>query len=92
MSSLATAPKPTCGGTPAVGQTLTALAPWGPGTVTVKYQWFRGKTKLKKATNPTYVVVAKDAKAKLRVKVTGSKAGYTTVSKYSGWTPKITVG
>jgi hypothetical protein len=86
------APKPTWTGTPAVGQTLTALAPWGPGTVTLKYQWFRGTTKLKKATEPTYVLVAKDAKAKVRVKVTGRKTGYTTVSRYSGWTPKVTVG
>jgi hypothetical protein len=90
-AGLLTTPKPTVTGAPTVGQTLTAHATWGPGTVTLAYRWYRGTTKLK-ATGATYVVVAKDAKAKLRVKVSGSKPGFTGVAKYSAWTTKVTAG
>jgi hypothetical protein len=77
------------GGTPKVGATVTAQAgSWKPTPTTITYAWYRVKgsrSSLARAatTDPTYVVQAKDARYTLKVKVTGSRAGYNTASKYS---------
>lgn len=71
-------------GTPAVGNTLTASpGTWGPGTVTLKYKWLRDGAAISKATSKTYKVVDADAGHKLSVKITGSREGYTSVSRTS---------
>lgn len=49
----------------------------------LSYQWFRGAKKIKGATKKKYKVTKADKGKKLRVKVTGSKGGYTTTSKTS---------
>ena len=85
-----TAPTPTITGTKKVGYTLTANpGTWGPAPVTLKYQWYRGTTAISGATYQTYKLTAADKGQAIKVRVTGSKAGYTSVSKYSAATSAI---
>lgn len=82
--SIAAAPAPTLGGTPKVGQVLSARAgTWAPSAVTLKYQWKRAGVNIAGATGTTYRAVAADAGKKVAVTVTGSKASYTTTSRTS---------
>ncbi|NQX28343.1 S8 family peptidase [Microbacteriaceae bacterium VKM Ac-2854] len=79
-----TAPTPTISGTATVGQTLTAKpGTWGPAPVALTYQWYRGSTAIPGATATTYKLVTADKGASITVRVTGTKAGYTTVTKSS---------
>lgn len=81
---LAAAPAPTITGTAAVDQTLTAHSgTWGPGAVTRHYQWLRGTAPIRGATGATYRTVAADGGHTLSVEVTGSEAGYTTITRTS---------
>ena len=83
---------PTIEGLTSVGQTLTAVPnAWGPPGVGLTYQWYRNGKAIRKATNPTYDLLFADGDKRISVKVTGKLAGYTTVSKTSARTPKITV-
>ncbi|OFI38547.1 hypothetical protein BIU82_04300 [Arthrobacter sp. SW1] len=85
-----TAPTPTITGTKKVGYTLTANpGTWGPAPVTLRYQWFRGTTAISGAVYQTYKLTTTDRGKQIRVRVTGSKSGYTTVSKYSAYTVAI---
>ncbi len=89
--SLDATPTPKVSGTTTVGKTLTADAgAWTPAPVELTYQWFRGKTAIKGATKDTYVLQAADAKATIRVAVTGAKAGYSSVVKTSAATDAVT--
>ncbi|ROQ64961.1 hypothetical protein EDF36_0463 [Rathayibacter sp. PhB152] len=75
---------PTITGTAKVGQTLTAVpGTWTPAPVTLSYQWKRGGTAISGATSATYKTVSADAGKAVTVTVTGTKAGYTTLSKTS---------
>jgi hypothetical protein len=90
-------PTPLYSGTSKVGHTLTALPrEWGPGEVALAYQWYRsgkkGDVKIDGATKVTYRLAAADEGHRLRVRVSGSKAGYTTVRRYSAWTSIIDPG
>lgn len=77
-------PVPSVSGTPTVGQTLTAdPGSWGPAETALAYQWKRGTTAISGATGPTYTLVVADAGQNVRVAVTGSLAGYTSVTKSS---------
>jgi hypothetical protein len=81
--------KPTISGTAKVGSTLAARAgTWTSGT-TLKYQWYRSGTAIKGATSPKYRAVAADRGDRLQVKVTGTKAGYTTASRISDGTRRL---
>ncbi len=83
-STLTQTPTPTITGTAAVGSTLTANAgTWAPAPVTLSYQWLRDGKAIVGGTKSSYALVAADAGKKISLKVTGSKAGYTTVSKTS---------
>lgn len=87
-----TAPVPTIVGTAKVGVKLTATAgSWTSGTK-LTYQWLRNGVAISGATSSTYVAVAADAGKKISVKVTGSLAGYTTVSKTSAATAAVALG
>jgi hypothetical protein len=72
---------PTITGTPQVGQTLTANhGTWTTGT-TFHYQWLsNGVAISSNATGSTYKIPSTKVGKSLTVKVTGSKAGYTTVA------------
>ena len=79
-----TAATPTISGTAQVGQKLTANpGSWTPSPVTFSYEWLNDGIPISGATNPTYTLSKTDMGAKISVKVTGSKYGYTTVSKTS---------
>jgi hypothetical protein len=81
---------PTIGGTPQVGSTLTAKSSkWTSGT-TLTHQWFRSGKKVTDATGPSYVLTSLDQGTKITVKITGTKQGYTTVTKTSKPTRKVT--
>ena len=87
---LATTPTPKISGTTKTGATLTADAgAWAPAPDALAYQWYRGKTAIKGATAAAYVLTAADAKARIQVRVTGTKAGYDTVTKTSAVTAKV---
>lgn len=89
--TLATA-TPEIAGTVKVGQKLTATAgTWTSGTK-LKYQWHRSGKAIKGATSSTYKLVAADRADRITVKVTGTKAGYTTAVKTSVRTGKVAAG
>jgi hypothetical protein len=90
--SLTTA-TPTISGIPAVGSKLTAVpGTWGPSPVTFKYQWYRGSTAISGATSSTYTLTTASLGKTLKVKVTGSKAGYTSVALTSAATSAVVKG
>lgn len=83
-------PTPTISGTAKVGKTLKAIAGrWQPWGVRLSYQWYRSGTKIVGATHSTYRVKSNSTGKKLRVKVTGKKSGYTTVTKTSRSTATV---
>ena len=87
-----TAPVPVISGTRKVGYPLTAApGTWTPGT-TLKYQWYRSGTAIAGATASKYALAAADLGKAMRVRVTGTKAGYTTVSKDSATTTAVATG
>ncbi|MFT4216458.1 MAG: peptidoglycan-binding domain-containing protein [Micropruina sp.] len=70
------APTPKVTGRAQVGQKLTAAAgSWGPGSVGLAYQWYRGETAVAGATKATYRLTSKDKGMAISVAVRGSKAG-----------------
>ncbi|MCI1748295.1 MAG: hypothetical protein LKI24_09480 [Acidipropionibacterium sp.] len=82
LSALA-AGTPTISGAATVDSTLTAKpGTWTSGSA-LSYQWLRDGKAISGATKSTYKVVAADRGHKLSVTVTGSKAGFGTVSKTS---------
>ena len=87
------APVPTITGTRTVGSTLSAVpGNWGPAPVTLAYQWYRSGTPISGATAATYKLVSGDTGRNITVKVTGTKAGYTTATSTSAGTAPIAKG
>ena len=87
--SLTTA-SPAVAGTAMVGSTLTAVpGTWGPSPVTLRYQWYRSGVAITGSTAATRTLNSYDTGKTLTVRITGSKSGYTTVSKTSAPTTKI---
>jgi hypothetical protein len=81
--TIATAGTPEIVGTPTVGQQLAVVVPsWSDG-VAVTLQWKRGKASIAGATSSFYTPTAADLGAALSVTATGSRDGYTTVSRTS---------
>ncbi len=100
VAKAALTPKPTPvidDTTPTVDTTVTANPGlWGPDPVTLAYQWYKvssggtvSKLTSASATTAAYQVQGTDAGYKLKVKVTGSKPGYTTASKTSALTAYV---
>ncbi|MFT3861971.1 peptidoglycan-binding protein [Micropruina sp.] len=84
LLDLTAAPTPKLSGKAVVGQTLTATpGTWKPAPVALAYQWYRGSTRIDGATKAGYVVTDADAGSTLKVTVTGTKAGYSTLSRTS---------
>lgn len=82
--------KPRIAGKAKVGKRLKARpGKWRPRPVALKYQWLRNGKVVKKATKKTYRLTRKDRGKRIRVRVTGSKAGYTTVTRTSRPTRKV---
>ncbi len=92
-AQLTDTPTPKITGTTTVGKTLSAVAgDWSPAPVVAAYQWYRGTTAITGATKATYTLQAADAGQKLKVTVTGSRAGYESVAKTSAVTAAVTKG
>lgn len=90
VRTLTSTPTPKITGKAKVASTLTAVpGTWAPSPVTVKYQWFRSGIAIKGATAKTYKLTAADAGKYIAVRTTGSKAGYTSATKSSSATAKI---
>ena len=74
---------PTISGTARVGKTLTAK----PGTwltgVTKILQWYADSTPIDGATNTTYVIQQIDIGKRISLRITGTKLGYTSLTKSS---------
>lgn len=73
-----------------VGGTVTVdPGAWGPGAVSLSYQWNRNGEPIAGATASSHNLTGDDAGKAITVKVTGSKPGYETVSlengTYLGW-------
>ncbi len=84
---------PTITGSAIVGSTLTAVpGTWGPGSVTLGYQWISGSTDITGATASSYLLGAGDLESKISVRVTGTESGYTTASATSTQTDNVASG
>jgi hypothetical protein len=82
--------KPTISGKPQVGKTLTARpGSWTTGT-TFSYAWYADGTRIKHQTAARLTLTKAQKGMRITVKVTGSKPGYTSVTKKSARTPKVT--
>lgn len=66
--------------------TLRASVSWRPSPVTYRYQWYVGSKKISRATKSSYKIPTKYRGKKIRVRITGTKSGFTTVARYSGYT------
>lgn len=73
---------PSLSGQVRVGYTLTASATASP-TATLKYQWYLNSTAISGATAKTFAVKTWMIGKQVSVKVTASRSGYSTVSKFS---------
>lgn len=81
--SLTATPVPTVSGPAVFGQRLTAAAgAWDAG-VTLAYEWRRDGEPIAGATGASYVPVVADLGTRLSVAVTGTKPGYTAVTRTS---------
>ncbi|SEB58853.1 peptidoglycan DD-metalloendopeptidase family protein [Arthrobacter woluwensis] len=83
-SLLGPAPTPVFRGYPAAGQTLTALAgTWGPGAVSLNYQWLRNGAPIAGATSTTLALNSSHVGARISVRVTGTRAGFIPATRTS---------
>lgn len=83
------APTPRISGSAIVGSRLSAVpGTWTSGT-RVTYQWYLNGRPISRATGSTLVVTAAMAKARISVKVTGTKSGYLTAARVSAKTAAV---
>ncbi|MDP5226713.1 MULTISPECIES: peptidoglycan DD-metalloendopeptidase family protein [Arthrobacter] len=84
---LSPSPVPVIRGYIAAGQTVTAIAgTWGPGAVTLSYQWLRNGVPIAGATGPTLALSSAHTGAQLSVRVGGTAAGFIPVTRTSAAT------
>jgi hypothetical protein len=77
------------GGTPTVGDTLTAtVAAWSP-VASFTWQWLGDGQPIAGATSASYTTTAADEGHAISVRVTGSADGYGAESKTSAATPQV---
>lgn len=75
---------PTVSGVKQPGGVLTAVpGTWGPAPVGLVYQWKRGSTLIPGANTATYTLTSEDVGQSITVLVTGTKVGYTPVTRTS---------
>ncbi len=82
-STFTSTPTPVVTGTPKVGSTLAASpGTWRP-SATFAYQWYANGAAINGATTLHYKLTAAEFGKTITVAVTGSRTGYTTVTKAS---------
>jgi hypothetical protein len=80
---------PTITGILRVGRTLTASpGRWTSGTA-FRYAWFADRVQIRRQTGKRLVLTKAQRGTRITVRVTGSKAGYTTVAKTSAATARV---
>lgn len=80
---------PTITGTTRVGQLLTARpGTWTQGII-VAYQWYRSGIPIRGAVARTYKMTYADRSAIIRVRTIGTRAGYSTLTRFSLGTTRI---
>lgn len=86
------APTPKISGTLRVGRAVSvAPGTWMSG-VTQHFQWYVGGSPVARATDRTFTLRAKDLGKRVRVRVTGTKAGYPSVTRTSRATAAVARG
>lgn len=76
--------KPSITGTKKRGSTLTAhVNSWSVKPATFTYRWMRNGVPISGATGAKYVLKSGDVGKRIKVKVTGARTSFTTVSAYS---------
>lgn len=86
-------PTPTISGSATVGSTLTVSAgTWTPSGVTLTYRWYVNGSAVSGSMGDqtSFVVRSEDVGDRVTVRVTGSKAGSTSVTKTSAETAVVT--
>lgn len=84
------APTPAVSGSLAVGYRLTAVTgAWTTGTA-LKYQWYAGGVAISGATASKFTLTTAQKDKQMAVRVTGTLTGYTSTSKTSPLTAKVT--
>ena len=87
-----TAAQPRIIGTPQVGKKLTAASGTWTAGATLRYQWQANGKNIPQATGQKFTPHASQRGQKISVRVTGSKAGYTSKSKTSDATAATKAG
>jgi len=83
-TAFAVAPKPTIVGTPTVGQPLTAApGAWSPAPTAFAYRWLVNGVAVAGETGTTFAPRAVDARKRITVTVTATRAGYATTARTS---------
>ncbi len=83
------APAPTISGRATVAQTLTARTGGWTGGTTFTYQWYANGSKIAGATGSTYRIPESAYGKKITVSVTGSQAGFPTLTRSSAPTAAV---
>jgi hypothetical protein len=78
-----TSSTPLITGTRAVGGVLSQTSTWAPIPTALAYQWKRNGASIAGATKSTYTLTKSDAGHLLTVTVTGTKAGFTPLTRTS---------
>jgi len=88
--ALTSTPTPTISGQPSVGSTLSTVSgSWQPAPVALNYQWLANSVPISGATGQTYTVSSSNLGSTIAVSITGSKTGYTSVTKTSANTAAV---
>jgi hypothetical protein len=86
LSNMTLTPVPTISGVASLGNSLSVIAgSWG-GAVSLSYQWLRNGSAVAGATGTSYILSSADLGARISVSVTGTLAGYLSVTKVSAET------
>ncbi|WP_183164453.1 hypothetical protein [Arthrobacter oryzae] len=83
---------PVISGVPTVGRTLTATTGTWTADSTFTYQWLADGIAVSGAAGSTLVLGPEHAGKAMAVQITGSRPGYTTMSKKSAATAAVSVG
>jgi len=87
------APAPVVSGPRSTGSTLSIQpVAWDPVPTTLRYQWYRGSTRITGATASSYRLTASDLGKRITARVTGSAYGYNTKTVATKTTVAITKG
>lgn len=84
LLELTATPTPQVTGTGRANDVLTGVpGTWGPDPVALSYQWYADGTPITGATKLTYTPTAAQVNRQVRLAVTGTRAGYRSVTQQS---------